>query len=167
VALVEGAAERYQQDHKNVKLLRATPADLELILSHRREMFREMGGEYSRHLNAFESASRRYFEAALQDGSYYGLFCKVESEIVGGGGVLVSAWPGSPLNFDPRRAWILNLYVEREHRGRGVARAVLEGLVNWCREKGFQSVALHASESGRPLYEKLGFRPTNEMRLKL
>jgi hypothetical protein len=28
-------------------------------------------------------------------------------------------------------------------------------------------VSLHASDFGRPLYESLGFRPTNEMRLKL
>jgi hypothetical protein len=29
------------------------------------------------------------------------------------------------------------------------------------------SVNLHASKEGRALYEKLGFEPTNEMRLKL
>ena len=28
-------------------------------------------------------------------------------------------------------------------------------------------VTLHASDKGRPLYESLGFEPTNEMRLKL
>jgi len=29
-----------------------------------------------------------------------------------------------------------------------------------------RSVNLHASDEGRTLYEKLGFAPTNEMRLK-
>jgi hypothetical protein len=28
-------------------------------------------------------------------------------------------------------------------------------------------IALHASEVGRPLYEELGFAPSNEMRLKI
>ena len=84
-----------------------------------------------------------------------------------GGGVVIAGWPGSPRNFTPRRAWILNIYVEPAYRRQGFARAVIEALLHWCRENGFQSVALHASEHGRSLYEKIGFRPTNEMRLNL
>jgi len=37
----------------------------------------------------------------------------------------------------------------------------------WCRDQGLRSVFLHASDFGRPLYEDLGFRQTNEMRLSL
>ena len=40
-------------------------------------------------------------------------------------------------------------------------------LVDWCRAQGFDCVCLHASDAGRPLYEQLGFQPTNEMRLNL
>jgi GNAT superfamily N-acetyltransferase len=130
-------------------------------------MFREMGGEYERRLAKFDRASQQYFRSALQDGSYFGLWGQIDGEIIAGGGVVIAPWPGSPLNFEPRRAWILNIYVEPEHRRQGYARIITEALVSWCRENGFQSVSLHASEYGRSLYEKLGFRPTNEMRLKL
>ena len=37
-------------------------------------------------------------------------------------------------------------------------------LLSWCRANGVESVVLHASPEGRPLYEQLGFTPTNEMR---
>lgn len=150
-----------------MKLRPAGPADLELILRHRRRMFAEMGGEYQRQLDRFEQASRRYFESALRDGSYYGLFGELNGHVVAGGGVVIATWPGSPLNYDARRAWILNIYVEPEHRSRGYARLTMTALIEWCRENGFRAVALHASEEGRSLYEKLGFAPTNEMRLKL
>jgi len=126
-----------------------------------------MGGRYAEQLGAFEEGSRSYFEAALRDGSYYGLLYKVEGNVVAGGGVVIASWPGSPLNFDSRRAWILNIYVQREYRHRGIARMIMESLIEWCRSNGFQSVALHASEQGKQLYEKLGFRATNEMRLTL
>jgi ribosomal protein S18 acetylase RimI-like enzyme len=145
----------------------AEPVDLELILHHRREMFREMGGDYARQLNAFETASRSYLVSALQDGSYYGLVGEKNGAPVAGGGVVIAAWPGSPLNLEPRRAWILNIYVEPAFRRRGFARALAECLIEWCRQNGFQSVALHACEYGRSLYEKLGFQSTNEMRLRL
>ena len=118
-------------------------------------------------LEEFEPASRRYFELALKTGTYYGLFAEVSGEVAGGGGVVIADWPGSPLNFEPRRAWILNIYVEPQHRRTGLARTITRALVEWCKEKGFQSVALHASDYGRGLYEKLGFRGTNEMRLLL
>ena len=130
-------------------------------------MFREMGGDYQRQLTAFEQASQQYFQSALQDGSYFGLLGEIDGVVVAGGGIVIAAWPGSPLNVHPRRAWILNIYVEPKYRRQGLARTILEALISWCKGNEFQSVSLHASEYGRSLYEKLGFHPTNEMRLKL
>jgi GNAT superfamily N-acetyltransferase len=150
-----------------MKFVPATIADLDIILTHRREMFREMGGEYARQLDAFEDASRRYFLSALQEGSYYALLCELDGNIIAGGGVLIADWPGSPMNFDPQRAWILNIYVVHEYRRRGIARSIMQALIAWCRDNGFRSVALHSSEYGRSLYEELGFKTTNEMRLML
>jgi len=149
----------------DVTLRPAIPADIELILRHRSEMFREMGGHYAELLEQFEPASRSYFQSALAAGTYYGVFAELRAEVVAGGGLVIVDWPGSPLNFEPKRAWILNVYVEPKVRRRGLARLVVETLIDWCRQNGFQSVALHASEYGRELYEKLGFRSTNEMRL--
>ncbi len=126
-----------------------------------------MGGKYRESLDQYESASRKYFEAALQDGTYFGLLAELGSEIAGGGGVLIARWPGSPLNFEPKRAWILNLFVEAQYRRQGLAKALTRALIDWCRQNGFASVALHASDYGRGLYEQLGFRSTNEMRLML
>lgn len=150
-----------------MKLRPAGVDDLDLILDQRREMFREMGGEYERRLDAFERASREYFESALRDGSYYGLVGELNGEVIAGGGILIAAWPGSPLNFEARRAWILNIYVEPRFRRRGYARVMTQSLIEWCKARGFQSVALHTSDYGRSLYESLGFRSTNEMRLRL
>ncbi len=129
-------------------------------------MFREMGGLYGDALESFENASRVYFSAALRDGSYQGLVGEIDGRVMAGGGVVIAAWPGSPLNLNPRRAWILNIYVDPAYRRQGFATRVMDALLEWCRNNSFQSVALHASEYGRPLYEKLGFRGTNEMRRK-
>lgn len=161
------AADKRGDYTRRMRIRPAEIADLELILHHRREMFREMGGEYERGLQAFEDASRSYLVKALEDGSYCGLLGEVNGDVVAGGGVVLAAWPGSPLNLDPRRAWILNIYVESKFRRQGFARAITKALIEWCKQNGFQSVALHASEYGRSLYQGLGFRSTNEMRLKL
>ncbi len=152
---------------EDLQLRAAALHDLPMILRHRREMFREMGGEYERCLEQFEHASQQYFQSALQNGSYFGLIGETDGRVIAGGGLVIAPWPGSPINFEPRRAWILNIYVEPEYRRRGLGRIITEALIGWCKENGFGAVSLHASEYGRFLYEKLGFRPTNEMRLKL
>jgi hypothetical protein len=41
---------------------------------------------------------------------------------------------------------------------------VLLDILRWLKERGIQRVTLHATEMGRPLYEELGFVPSNEMR---
>ena len=37
-------------------------------------------------------------------------------------------------------------------------------LLKWAIAQGYDRVHLHASDAGRPLYQSLGFVPTNEMR---
>ena len=68
--------------------------------------------------------------------------------------------------YTGQQALIVNVYTEPEWRRRGYARQLLETIVAWCRERGVNSVVLHASDDGRALYEKLGFFSTSEMRLK-
>ncbi len=38
-------------------------------------------------------------------------------------------------------------------------------VIDWLREQRLGRLILHASEAGRPLYDKMGFVTTNEMRL--
>ena len=59
------------------------------------------------------------------------------------------------------------MYAEPGARRVGVARRLMEAMIEWCRDEGYGSVSLHASAAGRPLYENMGFQPTNEMTLKL
>lgn len=143
----------------------ATLDDLEIILEHRVSMFRDMGSSDGTKLERVRRISREYFAAALVDGGYHAVLAEADGRVVGGGGVVIAAWPGSENREVPRRPWILNIYVLPEFRRRGIAHQVMDHLIEWCRCQGFDCVCLHASNEGRPLYEKLGFQPTNEMRL--
>ncbi len=60
---------------------------------------------------------------------------------------------------------MLNVYTRPDQRRQGLARRLMEVVLDSCRTLGIRTIILHASEAGRPLYEALGFEPTNEMRL--
>jgi len=87
--------------------------------------------------------------------------------VVAGGGIIVLTYHSSPRDPKPQRAWIVNMYTEREYRRQGLARRLMEEMIRWCRAQRMTTVYLHASDEGRALYESLGFTPTNEMRLPL
>ena len=146
----------------------ATVTDIPTLVRHRRMMWCDMGHGNAAGLDQMELAAREYFSKAIVDGSYQGFLATNDAgEVVGGGGIVISPWPGSFDQKLPRRAMILNMYVERAYRRRGIARSLMEAMIDWCRREEFAYVGLHASDEGRPLYEKLGFRPTNELRLEL
>ncbi len=145
----------------------ATVSDLDTIMRHRRRMYYDMGFVEETDLDAMESTTAPFIKAGLENGSYRGWLMVTPDGVVAGGGVMIVPLPSSPSDPSPRRAKILNMYTEPEYRGRGLATSIIEAMVEWCREQGFGWVTLHASDAGRHLYEKVGFKPTNEMRLEL
>lgn len=64
--------------------------------------------------------------------------------------------------------WIIDVYTEPTHRGRGLATRLLSLTHDWLRERGMQEVKLiSASKGARRLYQRLGYRSTSEMSLNL
>lgn len=55
-------------------------------------------------------------------------------------------------------AWIGMVLVAPAFRGRGLARGLMEHCLSWLEGRGVGQVKLDATDLGRPLYEKLGFR---------
>lgn len=150
------------------RIRRSTPADLALVLKHRTSMFRDMGFADGPSFRLAETRSLERFAQGLADGTYQGWFIEDSSgAVVAGGGVSLVPFHPSPRDPQPHRPWIVNVYTEPPYRRRGFARMLLDAMVGWCREQGYQSVYLHASKDGQPLYASRGFHSTNEMRLDL
>jgi GNAT superfamily N-acetyltransferase len=151
-----------------IQIRKAGLQDLKHILHHRRAMFEEMGFRDASVLAAVDDVSEKYFKEVLPTGAYEAWMAEDSNgQVVGGGGIVVAAWPGFPGENLAERAWILNMYTEPEARGRGVARRLMETMLSWCRQQGYGAVHLHASAAGRSIYKSLGFQQTNEMSLKL
>lgn len=63
------------------------------------------------------------------------------------------------------KGYIWGVYVAPACRGRGIARALTEAVTAHLQSVGCTQIHLDASAAGRPVYEKLGFVPSNGMRL--
>jgi GNAT superfamily N-acetyltransferase len=146
----------------------ALPSEAAIILHHRRSMFRDMGEGTVEELDRMVKVAGPWLSKALDDGSYrHWLALDASGRVAAGGGVLLCPWPANPKDPCTERAVILNIFTEPEFRKRGIARQVILTILDWIKARGLRSVNLHASKEGHALYEKLGFEPTNEMRLKM
>ena len=149
-----------------LRMRRAAPADLDIVLRHRREMFRDMNS-----MGDFETAdalSSEFFRRALAQADYHGwLLEDPAGNVAAGGGIILIDFHPSPMDPRRQRPWVVNVYVEHAWRRRGLARRLMDEMIKWSQAQGYRNLFLHASEAARPLYHLLGFVATNEMRLKL
>ena len=145
-----------------------TVADAETIVRHRREMFFDMGKQDKAVLDEMAKSFRPWLAEKMSKREYLSWFAIAEDgSVAAGSGLWLMNWPPGLFTSVPWRGNILNVYTERSHRRRGLARRLVTAATAWCTENGIPIVILHASDEGRPLYEALGFQPTNELRLFL
>lgn len=151
-----------------IVIRQARPEDVAEIVRQRRRMYEDLGERDPAALDAMQATSAAFLEKAIPAGLFRGWLAQTPAgRVVAGGGMMIVPWLSRPADPAPRRAWILNVYTCPEYRRQGIARRLMQTMIESCRQAGFQSVALHSSDEGRPLYESLGFKPTQEMKLVL
>jgi GNAT superfamily N-acetyltransferase len=139
----------------------ATLADVDALVGHRIRMFTDMA--LSLDIDALDHAFRSWLAEMMPAGTYRAWVADHAAagstrQIVAGGGLTILPWPPGPRSMGTRLAFVYNVYTEREHRRRGLARAIMDAIHEWCRDAGIMSVALNASADGRPLYEAMGYQ---------
>ncbi len=139
--------------------------DAELIAWQRRTMFEDAVSPVPETLAAMEAAFVPWVRARLRDERYLGWIVEESGAPVAGAGLWLMEFPPHFLDVEPRRGYLLNFYVAPSHRGQGLARRLLKLTVEEADRRGIGVVTLHASKYGRPLYERSGFRQSNEMML--
>ena len=146
----------------------ATLNDLPELVAQRRQMYEDMGYTDTARLDELEKAFELWLHDKLEDGHYRNWLAESsDGRIAAGAGLWLVDWPPQMMDLAPYRGYIMNVYTAPDFRKRGLAKRMVQTIVNWCADQRIETVSLHASCEGRPVYESLGFAPTNEMRLRV
>ena len=146
----------------------ASTADSALIAAHRRAMFASMGGFEDSVLDEVRRSAEPWTARLIEEGKYQGWITADEGCPIASAGMLILDWPPHPL--DPTgetRAYLLNVFVEPDHRRCGLARSLLDLCLFEARRRNIRVVSLHASREGASLYAQLGFKTSNEMLFRI
>jgi len=153
----------------DVLIRRATIDDIDDLVRLRRLMFEAMGFEDKEQLDAADAAAREYFTEAIPTKKFYGWLAATTSsgKNVCSGGVVIDHHPPGPSNISGKIAYIMNLVTLEEYRRQGIARKIMNAMVEWITTKNITVMSLHATDMGKTLYHELGFEDSNEMCLRL
>ena len=142
----------------NIKI--ATKDDIEDMMSSRLEMLKVVNNlpEDYKYTDEMIKKSRDYF----LNGNHLSVLAYDEGEVIGCASMsFIRIMP----TFDHptgKRAHLMNVYTRSEYRRQGIARKMVGLLIDESWKAGATEISLDATESGRPLYESMGFVDSTE-----
>lgn len=142
---------------------RATKEDLEELVRTRIIVLRaanKLSDDID--MSKVEQESREYYKRALEFGEHIAYLVYDNDKFIGAGGV--SFYQVMPTYHNPsgKKAYIMNMYTAPEYRRQGIAFKTLDLLVRDVKAQGILQIALEATDMGRPLYERYGFKKMND-----
>lgn len=111
----------------------------------------------------------QFISQARQELYYKAFVAEIDNVVIGSVSCQLFAGLYPQIQEDSYRkyGYIWNVYVEAPYRAKGVGKKLTNLAVNYLKSIKCTRVILHASPSGKPVYDSLGFSDSNEMRLDL
>ena len=146
---------------------KATLSDVQILVSHHCMMFKEIRDLQDKKIDdsnykKMEEAQTRKIAEDLPKGLCHAWIVEDENgEIVVSGAISVFSLVPTPENPNYIAAYLHSMYTEKEYRGNGLATKIIEEARNFCRQNNISIIMLSASEAGKPVYAKMGFKPVS------
>ena len=140
----------------------ATIDDIKMLAMHHRKMFEEIWEQKGLKIEkaraqAIEEAYCAKLEKQIQDGTCIAWVVKNDNQIVASGAITIVSFVPVPNDINHKVAYLHSMYTEKKYRNQKLAQKVVAEAISYCQKNGINRIVLNASESGRPIYEKVGF----------
>ncbi len=139
---------------------KATINDAEVLTRLRIEFLKGVQPAETRQYSEAELqvSLNEYFSKNLENEQFVAVLAISDGEIIATSGLcFFQITPGFTL-IDGREAYILNIFTLPEWRGKGIGKRIFELILQEAIDRGYKRIALHATDAGRPMYEKFGFK---------
>ena len=143
-----------------IKYKIATKDDIELLMSSRLEMLKvvnDLPADYV-YDDVIVNESRDYF----LNGDHVTVLAIDGGEVIGCASMSFMWIMPTFSHPTGKRAHLMNVYTRSEYRRQGIARRMVEMLIDETWKRGATEISLDATTMGRPLYESMGFTNSTE-----
>ena len=138
----------------------ATADDIELLMSSRLEMLKVVNNLTDDYVfpDLIVKESRDYF----LNGDQTTVLAIDGAEVIGCASMSYMRIMPTFSHPTGKRAHLMNVYTRNEYRRQGIARKMVNMLIEDAWNRGSTEISLDATTMGRPLYESLGFKTSSE-----
>lgn len=112
------------------------------------------------------TATRAFLDARHRVDRLRSWLAEDDGRCVGLVSMLLLDMPPRPDDLRTQEGYLINMYVEPAQRQRGIGGSLFRACVAGAGTLGVRRLLLHATDDGRPLYERAGFEP-NERWMEL
>ena len=143
-----------------VEIRIASKEDIDILMSSRLEMLKVVNDLPDDYVYSDEivNESREYF----LNGDHITVIATDEDEVIGCASMSYIWIMPTFSHPTGKRAHLMNVYTRSEYRRQGIARRMVELLIEETWKKGVTEISLDTTVLGKPLYESLGFSDSTE-----
>ena len=143
-----------------IEIRTASKEDIEMLMSIRLEMLRgvnDLPDDYA-FSDEIVNESRDYF----LNGNHTTVIATDRNTVVGCASMSYIRIMPTFSHPTGKRAHLMNVYTRSEYRRQGIARKMVELLIDETWKRGATEISLDATALGKPLYKSLGFTDSTE-----
>ena len=137
---------------------KATPADIPELSKIRALFLKECTNIPAGGHDTMEAANKQYFEKHLPCGDFVAWLALDGEKIVATSGMCFYTVPPNTECPNGKVAYIMNIFTLPQYRKQGLAAKLFAKTVEEAGERGYKKITLNATDEGRPMYEKFGFK---------
>ena len=135
--------------------------DLPLLLKWRKEVIENVFGETPS--VALMASNEDYYSRHIADGTHIAVVALAGEEEAGCGSLCLTEELPSPDNPTGKCGYLMNIYVRKPFREKGIAHYIVRGLIEEAKKRKCGKIYLETTAEGRPVYESLGFHDLPDM----
>lgn len=133
--------------------------DLELLIRLRLDYFRQDDDPPTEEMeNTLKEQLRVYYTKHLPLGDFLALVAEVQGEVAATAFLIMGERPANPAFPTGKTGTVFNVLTYPAHRRKGYASRLIAELMEQAAVRGVTYVDLLATQDGKPVYEKLGFK---------
>jgi GNAT superfamily N-acetyltransferase len=153
----------------NLNIRAAIASEDSVIAEHFYQMWRANDVAADLIQSDWQETTLAFIQHARQTLSYAAFVAMIDDRVVGSVSCQLFAglYPLILQEQQRKYGYIWGVYVESPYRGQGIATQLMDAALAYLRSIGCTRAVLHASPSGKPVYTRMGFADSNEMRLDL
>ncbi|MHB1154609.1 MAG: GNAT family N-acetyltransferase [Eubacteriales bacterium] len=106
--------------------------------------------------------NRDFLNTSMIDGSFIAWIAIVDNDIVATSSVSIYKLPPHSMRPNGKVAYIGNMFTYPKYRNQGIATRLFSLSVDEAKKNDCKQIVLNATDMGRPIYEKYGFKDSTD-----